>query len=62
MTATLRARVLRIFGNALLPLCAAGLALGLAFSWAGRDDLATIAWAVRPGSWGSALAGRSSAT
>ena len=56
MTATLRARVLRIFGNALLPLCAAGLALGLAFAWAGRDDLATIAWAVPSGIVGVRLA------
>src|SRR5450759_4067507 len=57
MTATtLRARVLRIFGNALLLLCAAGLALGLAFAWAGRDDLATIAWAVPSGIVGVRLA------
>jgi heavy metal translocating P-type ATPase len=38
--------VLRIFDVALLPLCAAGLALGLGLAWAGRDDLATIAWVI----------------
>ena len=40
------AQVLRIFDVALLPLCAAGLALGLGLAWAGRDDLATIAWVI----------------
>ena len=53
---TLPARVLRIFGSALLPLCAAGLALGLGFAWAGRDDLATIAWVVPSGIVGIRLA------
>jgi len=41
---TLPARILGFLGAALLPFCAAGLALGLGFAWAGRDDLATIAW------------------
>src|SRR5512140_172911 len=40
------ARLLGLLGSALLPFCAAGLALGLGFAWAGRDDLATITWIV----------------
>ena len=39
-------RVLQVFGAVLLPVCAVGLSLGLVFAWAGRDDLATIAWVV----------------
>src|SRR5450756_2326629 len=53
---TLPARVLQIFGSALLPLCAAGLALGLGLAVTGRDDLATIAWVVPSGIVGIRLA------
>jgi cation transport ATPase len=53
---TLPGRVLQIFGNALLPLCAAGLALGLGLAVTGRDDLATIAWVVPSGIVGIRLA------
>ena len=40
------ARIRGFLATALLPFCAVGLALGLAFSWTGRDDLATMAWVV----------------
>jgi heavy metal translocating P-type ATPase len=53
---SLPARVLGVFSSVLLPLCAAGLALGLAFAWAGHDDLATIAWVVPSGIVGVRLA------
>ena len=53
---TLPARVLRIFGSALLPLCTAGQALGLGLAWAGRDDLAAITWVVPSGIVGARLA------
>ena len=52
----LLARVLGFLSTALLPLCAAGLALGLVFAGAGRDDLATIAWVVPSGIVGVRLA------
>ena len=45
-SAPLPVRVLQVFGAVLLPVCAVGLSLGLVFAWAGRDDLATIAWVV----------------
>ena len=53
---TLPARALRIFGIALLPLCAAGLALGVGLALAGQDHLATIAWVVLSGVVGVRLA------
>jgi len=53
---TVPARVLQIFGSALLPLCAAGLALGLGLAVTGRDDLASIAWVVPSGIVGVRLA------
>ncbi len=46
MLATRPARLRRLLDAAPLPVCAAGLALGLAFAAYGRDDLATIAWVV----------------
>ena len=57
MTSTSRiSRVLLIFGSALLPLCAAGLAFGSGLAVAGREDLATIAWVVPSGIVGIRLA------